>query len=61
MAGYLEDHPATAPRTVLRSLNGTDSRLQNLVDEREEFDYAEGPRGAKLWVVSSTVAEGEPQ
>jgi hypothetical protein len=55
---YLNEHPATSQREVCANVEGTDSRLIQLLKARPEFDYAPGPRGAKLWILSTTAAEG---
>jgi hypothetical protein len=60
LVAYLEEHPATSTRRVVESVKGTNAKLQRLLEEREEFDHTEGPRGAKLWMTSTTVSEGAP-
>jgi hypothetical protein len=61
LAGYLQDHPGRSQREVCASVEGTDSRLIEILNSRPEFDYAAGPRGAKLWILASTAAEGPAQ
>jgi AAA domain len=61
LSDYLEEHPATVTKHVLESIAGTDSRLAKLLKERPEFDCCDGPRGAKLWTVAATSAEGAAQ
>jgi len=57
LTAYLDDHPATATKTVLASVEGNDTRLTGLLNQRPEFDYGKGPRGAKLWTLTPTSAE----
>ena len=50
---------ATPTKQVKQAVSGEDSRLAELLNARHEFDFAPGPHGAKLWMLSSTCAEGE--
>jgi hypothetical protein len=54
---YLEEHPFTRTGQVLKSVEGTDARLKNLLETRPEFDCTAGPNNSKLW----SVAAREPQ
>ena len=47
---YLDSHPASATKHVCEAIAGTDSRLVKLLKERPEFDCADGPHNAKLWM-----------
>jgi hypothetical protein len=57
LVGFLNDHPFTATRRVLEAVEGTDSRLKELLEGRPEFDYAPGKHGAKLWTVAGGVSQ----
>ena len=61
LTAYLEAHPATSQREVCANVEGTDSRLIEILKTRPEFDFAPGLRGAKLWILASTSAEGPTQ
>jgi hypothetical protein len=61
LAAYLAEHPATATKHVCAGVEGTDSRLTELLNQRSEFDVCPGPHGAKLWTVTTGSAEGETQ
>jgi hypothetical protein len=61
LMAYLTDHPVTATKHVEESVEGNDSRLSKLLNERPEFDFAPGPHGAKLWMLASTSAGGAGQ
>jgi hypothetical protein len=58
LAAYLTDHPATATKHVCAAVEGSDSRLVDLLNGRDEFDYAKGAHGAKLWTLARS-AEGQ--
>jgi hypothetical protein len=61
LTAFLADHPATATTHVCAAVEGTDSRLTELLKDRPEFDCCDGPHGAKLWLLASTSAEGPSQ
>jgi hypothetical protein len=61
LVAYLRDHPATATKHVCKAVEGSDSRLTELLNNRPEFDCGHGPKNAKLWVLASWSAEGETQ
>jgi hypothetical protein len=58
LVAYLNEHPATVTKTVLKAVEGNDSRLTELLNSRPEFDYGKGAHGAKLWTLATTSAEG---
>ncbi len=57
LATYLDEHPATATKHVLQAVEGGDSRLTELLNQRPEFDYGKGSHGAKLWMLAARSAE----
>jgi AAA domain len=58
LVAYLADHPATATTHVLANVEGTSQRLTNLLNTRPEFDFAEGPHNAKLWMLAAGSSGG---
>ncbi len=58
LTAYLNEHPLTATKHVCASVEGTDSRLTELLKSRPEFDSARGPHNATLWKLASS-AEGQ--
>jgi hypothetical protein len=58
ITAYLAEHPASATKRVCDAIKGTDSRITGLLKTRAEFDCCDGPRGAKLWMLAATSAEG---
>jgi len=57
LAAYVDDHPATATKTILASVEGNHARLTELLNQRPEFDFCKGPKNAKLWTLTSWSAE----
>jgi AAA domain len=50
---FLTDHPGSSTTTVETEVKGTSSRIRRLL-EGPRFDCFPGPRGAKLWLLSTT-------
>jgi AAA domain len=61
LAAFLSEHPATATTHVCGAVEGADSRLTNLLNQRPEFDFCPGKNNAKLWKLAAGSAEGEAQ
>lgn len=61
LVAYLDEHPATATEAVLKNVEGSDSRLTELLNQRPEFDFCKGPKNAKLRTLTSRSAEGPEQ
>jgi hypothetical protein len=49
---FLTDHPWSTTRAVWAGVTGTNERLRRLLDG-DRFDCVEGPRGSKLWGLTS--------
>jgi hypothetical protein len=58
LKAYLAEHPVTAQTHVLKNVSGTDGRIIELLHNRPEFDFVEGPKNAKLWKLAECSAEG---
>jgi hypothetical protein len=58
LVAYLAEHPLTATKHVCAGVEGTDSRLTELLRTRTEFDFCPGASNAKLWRLAGS-AEGE--
>jgi hypothetical protein len=49
MTAYLAEHPESQTEYVYKNVEGTDSRLKELLEGRPEFDFRKGAHNAKLW------------
>ena len=58
LIAYLSEHPATATTHVCKGVEGSDSRLTELLNGRPEFAFCKGNKGAKLWALADWSAEG---
>jgi hypothetical protein len=55
---FLAEHPVSSTNAVWAGVKGTNSRIRRLLDG-SRFDCVGGPRGSKLWLLSTTATASE--
>jgi hypothetical protein len=57
LEAYLKEHPATATKHVKSAVEGTDSRLAELLNSCPQFDFVTGKNNSKLWMLAGEGTE----